>query len=452
MRCRLTSSMRTPPDPSATEADELSQDEVRVLALIDEARPRLTDLLRSLVRFQTPNPPGGNEREAQAWMAEHMEELGMAVETFDALPGRPNVVGRLRGGGEGRSALFNGHIDVAELRTPGAWTLPPFEGIVQDGRLYGLGASDMKSAHAGFLLALSALRQAGSVLAGDVIYESVIGEEAGEPGTRACVERGITADFAIVGECSKAETVFVSSVGIVNARIEVSDPLTQHLIQRRRMVRAAGGLDGANCIEKMATKVIPALLELEQRWGVFKTHPMLPPGQALLNVFSIEGGGNTFILPDSCRAFVTVVYLPGEDLEAVKHEVEGKVRAVAAADSWLARHPPTVEWNPPDFPVEFVPMDGDPKGPGPAILAGCLRAVSGRPVEVKGRDAIMDGGWLHQAGIPTAVFGPGDKTVIHRPDEYVELEDVVKYAKTVAVFLLRWCGRLDGSSEQVAGI
>src|SRR5207244_7154502 len=115
----------------------------------------------------------------------------------------------------------------------------------------------------------------------------------------------------------------------------VSDPITQHLIQRRRMVRAGGGLAAANAIEKMATKVIPALLELEQRWGVFKSHPLLPPGQALVNVFSIEGGGNTFILPNECRAYATVVYLPGEEVESVKADVEATVRAAAATDAWL---------------------------------------------------------------------------------------------------------------------
>ena len=436
--------MLMPPDPVANEStEEMSEKEARVLALIEARLDRLTDLLRTLVRFQTPNPPGGNEREAQAWIGARLQELEMAVETFDALPGRPNVVGRLHGSGGGRSAMFNGHIDVAELRTPEAWTRPPYGGVVENGRMYGLGTSDMKSAHAGFLLALIALREAACVLAGDVIYESVIGEERGEPGTRACVERGITADFAIVGECSKAETVFVSSVGVVNGRIEIRDPLTQHLIQRRHMVRAPGRLDGANCIDKMATKVIPALLELEQRWGDSKSHPLLPSGQALINIFAIDGGGNPFILPDSCRAFVTVVYLPGEDLGGVKHEVEQQLQALAAEDGWLADHPATVEWNPPEFPVQFVPMDGSPRDPGATLLAKCLAAAGGRPADVGGRDAIMDGGWLHQAGIPTVVFGPGDKSVIHRPDEYVELEDVLRYAKTIALFLLRWCGAED---------
>ena len=424
--------------------DEL---EARVLDRVEASRDRLVEVARALVGFATPNPPGANEREAQAYVAERLAELGMTVETFDALPGRPNVVGRLRGEGGGRSLLFNGHIDVAELRTPEAWTYPPFAGVTENGRMYGLGTSDMKSSHAGFLVALECVRAVGCRLKGDVFYESVIGEEAGEPGTLACVERGITADFAIVGECSKAEAVFATSVGIVNCCITIEDPITQHLIQRRRMLRAGGGLDAANCIEKVATKVIPGLLELEQRWGVFKQHPMLPPGQAMINVFCVEGGGNTFILPNRCRAYATVVYLPGEDVEQVKAEVEEHLRAVAATDPWLMRHPPRVEWNPGRFPIEFLPIESRPEDPGPALLAECLGAVTGRPAEVSGRDAIMDGGWLHRAGIPTVVFGPGDKRVIHQPDEYVELDDVVIYAKTIALFLVRWGGAVDGAGD-----
>jgi acetylornithine deacetylase/succinyl-diaminopimelate desuccinylase family protein len=421
----------------------LSALEARVLDRVDASRDRLVDVLRALVGFATPNPPGANEQEAQSFVAERLEELGMAVESFDVLPGRPNVVGRLPGEGGGRSVLFNGHIDVAELRTPASWTYPPFEGVTENGRMYGLGTSDMKSAHAGFLVALECVRASGCLLDGDVLYESVIGEEAGEPGTLRCVERGITADFAIVGECSKAETVFATSVGIVNCCITIGDPITQHLIQRRRMLRAGGGLDAANCIEKMATRVIPGLLELEQRWGVFKQHPMLPPGQAMINVFCIDGGGNTFILPNECRAYVTVVYLPGEDVDQVKAELEAHLGAVAAADPWLAQHPPRLEWNPEPFAIEFLPIEGAPEDPGPMLLAQCLTAVTGRTAEVSGRDAIMDGGWLHRAGIPTVVFGPGDKRVIHQPDEYVELDDVVTYAKTIALFLLRWCGAVE---------
>ena len=198
----------------------LTPTEQDLLQRIDEARPRIVETVKTLVAFETPNPPGHNEARAQDWISDRLASIGMSVDVFDVLPGRPDVVGRLPGAEpEGRSVLFNGHIDVAELRAPEAWSHPPFDAIEQNGRVYGLGSSDMKSAHAGFLVMLECLRAAGIELSGDVVYESVIGEEAGEPGTAACVERGIRADFAIVGECSRAESVIVSSVGAINLSV-----------------------------------------------------------------------------------------------------------------------------------------------------------------------------------------------------------------------------------------
>jgi acetylornithine deacetylase len=204
--------------------DSLTSTEQDVLERIDEARPRIVEVLKTLIAFETPNPPGRNEARAQEWIAARLASLGMVVDVFDALPGRPDVVGRRAGTeSDGRSVLFNGHIDVAELRAPEAWSYPPFGAVEQDGRVYGLGSSDMKSAHAGFLVVLECLQAAGIELLGDVVYESVIGEEAGEPGTIACVERGIRADFAIVGECSRSEAVIVSSVGAINLSVVVRD-------------------------------------------------------------------------------------------------------------------------------------------------------------------------------------------------------------------------------------
>ena len=117
-----------------TAAETASRIEADALAWIESRGERVVELVRTLVSFETPNPPGANEADAQHWVAQHLESLGMSVEMFDALPGRPNVVGRLAGRGGDRSLLFNGHIDVAELRTPEAWTRPSFDGVVEERR------------------------------------------------------------------------------------------------------------------------------------------------------------------------------------------------------------------------------------------------------------------------------------------------------------------------------
>ena len=213
-----------------------------------------------------------------------------------------------------------------------------------------------------------------------------------------------------------------------------------HLSRRRGFVRGDDQERGVNCIDKMATVVIPALLGLERRWGQEKRHPDLSPWPSLINVLRIEGGGNTFVLPNDCRAYFTVVYLPGENVDAVRGHVEAEVAAAASADPWLRLHPPRVDWSPAKLAIDFRPLQGSASGAGASLLGTCVRDVTGSDPFIGGRESITDAGVLSEAGIPTVIFGPGDRDVIHGPDEYVELERVVTFAKSVALFLLRWCG------------
>ena len=97
-------------------ADATTELERAVLADIDAGENTLVDLLATLVRFRTPNPPGGNEAEAQSWVESHLSGLGLDVDRWDVLPGRSNVVGTWRGAGGGSSIVLNGHIDVCEDR------------------------------------------------------------------------------------------------------------------------------------------------------------------------------------------------------------------------------------------------------------------------------------------------------------------------------------------------
>ena len=420
-------------------ARTITADERELLAHVERGEERLLDLLRTLVGFRTPNPPGGNEAEAQAWMAARMEGLGMEVDTWDVLPGRPNVVGRLRGAGGGPTVVLNGHIDVCEDVLLERWSSDPYQAVADGRDLVGRGATDMKSATASFLFALEALTARGIRLRGDVVLQSVMGEEAGEPGTRSAIERGHVGDVAVVGESSLGRAL-VACVGVVNCRITVQSPETLHLAARKLTLNAGGALEGANCVEKLALRIVPALAELEREWAVFKTHPLIPPGSANINVFRIEGGTNPFILPDRCVAYTTVTYYPNERLEDVQREVEDRIAAAAALDRWLAEHPPTVEWSPAEYPTEFAAADFDPRGAAAQALAQAIRDGRGLEPVWGGRSGITDAGWFSEAGIPAIVFGPGDMRFAHAVDERVHLDDVVGHCKATALFLVRFCG------------
>lgn len=413
--------------------------EYQVLSVLEAVQDDLTALLATLVRFETDNPPGKNEAGAQEWVAARMRKLGMEVEVFDALPGRPDAVGLWRGAGGGRSVILNGHIDVAEVRQRSAWQRDPFDPVVEGRTMYGRGTSDMKSALAAYLFVLERLQAADVRLRGDVIVQSVMGEEAGEPGAQACTERGYCADFGIVGEATRARQA-LAAVGTMNLRITIRSPYTLHLHARRLAIHAGGGLEGANCVEKMATRIIPALQDLEREWAVFKRYPAIPPAQTLINPFAIRGGGNPFFLPDECTLHVIVLYLPNESRDDVCGQVEDQVRRAADLDGWLRKYPPELEWDPAEHPIAFLPSEVDQRHPGVEALVEAGRQVFGAPIEIGGgRGAICDSGWVTRSGTPTVVWGPGDMYWAHRVDERVDLDDVLAYAKVLALFLLRWC-------------
>ena len=276
-------------------------------------------------------------------------------------------------------------------------------------------------------------------LKGDVILQCVIGEETGEPGTRSAIERGYAGDFAVVGESSRGRDL-VACIGVVNCKITIESPYTLHLVARKFTINAGGELEGANCVEKMALRILPALAELERHWAVFKTHPLVPPGACNINVFRLEGGANTFILPDRCVAYVTVTYLPHERKEDVTAEIEEQVRRAAELDPWLRKHPPQVEWGPAEYPIEFASADFDPESEPVRRLADAVRDASGQEPVLGGRGGITDAGWFQRAGVPAVVFGPGDVNYAHRIDERVHLDDVVNHCKALTLFLLRHCG------------
>ena len=402
-------------------------------------------LVGDLVAFPTLSPPGRNTAAAQAFVAEQLRALGCAVDTFEVYPGDPDVVGTLAGTGGGRSLLFNGHIDVAEVGGPEGWRFPPFVATEDAGRLYGRGVCDMKGGLAAALGALRALAENGVRLRGDVLVESVIGEESGEWGTVACTERGYRADLAIVPEPTGLAPC--GQGGVVTGWITIQSPETLHDGVRARTIHAGGGLAGANAIEKMA-RVIAALNDLERHWAVTKSYPGFAPGATTINPAVIEGGRHPAFMADRCALWITVHFYPDETWQGVAAEVEDQVRRAAAADLWLRDHPPTFTWGGRSmieergevFPAVPLPADA----PGLAELAAAHRAVRGAEPQPAMWPSVSDAGWLAGAGIPAIVYGPGELAQAHAVDESVAVDDLVDAARIYARLLIEWCGVAEG--------
>jgi acetylornithine deacetylase/succinyl-diaminopimelate desuccinylase-like protein len=139
---------------------------------------RTTELLQRLIRFNTVNPPG-NEEAVQEYLRGLLEEAGFDCELLAAVPGRPNLVARLRGRSDGPVLSLSGHVDTV-LATPSEWSVDPWSGELRDGCVWGRGALDMKSQVAAELAAALALVEEGwRPESGDLLLVFAADEEAG---------------------------------------------------------------------------------------------------------------------------------------------------------------------------------------------------------------------------------------------------------------------------------
>ena len=141
------------------------------------APPHVAELLQTLIRYDTTNPPG-NERECAAYCRDTLNDAGIAAELIGSDPNRVNVVSRLPGRGDAPPLLLYGHIDVVPTAAQ-PWDVPPFEGRRQDGYVWGRGALDMKGGVAMMMCAFMRAHREDTDLPGDVILALVSDEEAG---------------------------------------------------------------------------------------------------------------------------------------------------------------------------------------------------------------------------------------------------------------------------------
>nr|WP_281292918.1 acetylornithine deacetylase [Bacillus marasmi] len=420
----------------------MNPDLEKLIGQVDVRQNELIELVKALISYKTPAPPARNTAQAQQFIANYLEKLGFSIDMWDVYHNDPNVVGTLTGSvpDKYQSLIINGHVDVAEVSEDEEWEVDPFTPIVKNGAIIGRGAADMKGGLAGALFAIKILRDAGVDLPGNLLFQSVIGEEVGEAGTLQCCERGYNADFAVVVDTSDLQ--IQGQGGVITGWITVKSKQTYHDATRRNMIHAGGGLVAASAIEKMM-KIITGLQELERHWSITKSYPGFPPGTNTINPAVIEGGRHAAFIADECRLWITVHYYPNEHHEQITKEIEEHIIQVANADLWLRENPPTFKWGGTSMIEDrgeiFPSLELDPSHAGVQLLAHSHQAVTKAPAKLDVSPSVTDGGWFGVAGIPAAIYGPGDLDNAHRMNEQVSIEQLLDFTKVMVKFIYQWC-------------
>ena len=411
-----------------------------VLAKIERNKTELLKFASELIKFRTPNPPGKNTLPAQSWLAGELKKLGMAAEMLDVYPGEPDVIGKLKGKSGKKTLAINGHMDVAEVKEYEGWNFDPFSAKYDNDFLYGRGSNDMKGGLAAAYFAIKTLIEEGFELKHHLEFQSVIGEEAGEPGTKRILERGQRYDFALIPEPNSLQVQ--GQGGAITFWITIKSPQVFHDAARHKMIHAGGGIEGANTVEKMC-KIIQSMQELERHWAVVKKYPGITPGATTINPAVIEGGRNPIFIPDECKVWYTVHLLPNEKDEDVMGVIKNHVKSVAQSDVWLRKNPPELTWGGESLVREnnevFPPADIDENNPYVDLLLQSHEEVLGRRPKVSIWPSVSDAGWFSKFGVPSAICGPGALEGAHVVNEKVSVKELVDTAKLYADFIMKFC-------------
>lgn len=375
----------------------------RALAALDD--DMLVRLTQDLVRIRTINPPG-DEAKAAAFVADWMKQNDMAAELVaHAEDGRASVVGGLDGQGERRAVLFSGHLDTVPAGDN--WEHEVLAADIDDGKIWGLGTTDMKAGVAAMLVAMRAIKQSGATLKGNLLFAGTAGEEIESMGARELVREQKLDDvgFMVIGEPT-SNRVITAEKGVLwlelRAKGQTSHGSLPHL--------------GVNAIAHMSR-----LLEALQAEDIpYETHPLL--GDFTMNIATIEGGVKTNVVPDSCRVTIDTRTVIGQDHQQILDTVRQLIDRLCADDPTLHIEVRSIN--------ERIPLDIPFDDPYVQTFARQRDLVTGDTSVPTAATFATDGSVFVPAyDAPMVICGPGLPEKAHQPNEYVEISKLVESAR-----------------------
>ena len=414
--------------------------EAGVIRWIDDHQAQLNALLTELIRFDSQNLCGdGREAELAAHMAGLYRQAGFETEIFfpDSVPGltdsplywpghnthkRPNVTGVWRGSEGLERVMLAAHTDTMPVGDEKAWTRPPFGGVIEDGRIYGLGSADDKAGLAAALFAVRALQAQGIAPKKDVVLGAYCDEEyGGGNGALGLVMRQPCDD--VVNLDGGNFELWPTALGGGVFRLELAlDHVTDDCSGIYRALRLA-----MDALEVFG----------QRRRDELGRNPFYEGTQTQRSAYRVAAFGSC---PDSHeRAYVEFVIYTIRAREEIERELDdildrlkGEYDRLGVARAAFRRTTRFFDYGDCDTGHGAFP-----------VMKQCVEAARGRPAEVRG-SCLTDLSVIMAAMGPRCFnFGvfrdfslPGGA---HQPDEYVTCEDLLNFTRTLALFLLRYC-------------
>ena len=391
----------------------------RLAARTESRTAELVDLCRSLVRIDSTNPPGDTTAMVEAVEAvlgaapgiEHRRVVGKAPAV--------NLVARVRGAGPGRRLVLNGHLDTFPIGDA-PWTHPPLGADLEDGRIYGRGACDMKAGVAVLVLAFVTLAEFRDAWGGELVLTLVGDEETGGRwGTQyllANVEEAV-GDAMLNADTGSPRVVRIGEKGNVWVELEAAGVANHaaHVHLGRNavdaLVDALGAVRSLEDLEPSLPEAVErtiaqakAVSEAESGEGEAETLR-----RVTVNTGRIEGGIGINTIPDRARALCDIRIPPGVTVDRVRAELAAAIDPRSDV-AWRILQCTEPSWTDPQADVVRAVREN-------------AAAVTGRDVVVNLRAGFSDARFWRHAGVPSVVYGVAPHGM-GGVDEHATVEDL----------------------------
>lgn len=371
----------------------------------DAEKKELNDLLQGLIQIKSVNPPG-NEDEIADFIRKYLLENDIPSEFVPMEKGRYSVVAKI-GGKEKRNITLCGHLDTVMVKEED-WTKPSFQGIIEEGKMYGRGASDMKGGVAAILYAAIHLKRRGITLKKTVQLALTADEEWGYRGAKILVDKGYfeQTDFLIITEPT-------------NLQVSIGEK-GELWIKAKFYGKSAHG----STPDLGVNTVIPGskfILEVSEKCKrVFENEPLW--GKTSINIGQFRGGVQVNIVPNYSEIQLDFRVISEEDKERAMELVRKTGKDIAEkygvqfSGEIFNYHPPIFTSSDNPYVKKFMQIAGVKET---SIIKYCT-----------------DGGTIiPEKKIPFIVFGPGDIAQAHQPDEFIKLDMLYQSVDTFLEFL-----------------
>ena len=403
--------------------DELAQ---RAVVAVDEGY--LVGLIQAFVRVRSVYEPdkGNTEAEAAHFIAGALRELGLEPTLEEAASGRPNVVADWQGtrfdDSKHKTLMLEGHTDVVTEGDAARWTYQPFGGELVDGKIYGRGSADMKGGIAAALAAVRAVQQVAPDLPGRVRFGIVADEEGMMLGIKHFIRQGWAddVDAAIVCEPEENELCLFQK-----GALRVSVTFTGV------MAHGAMPYAGVNPVSSLSRflEFVKGLEAAEQRRLGEHEHLGLPWFTPTIVRAPATGEAQHNVMPEQAYLALDIRTVPGQEHETLLERLNGFARDLETSTPNLKIEVDCFE----SRPWTETPQDD----PLVKALERSYPLALGRAPRYGGVPGATDGTFLSAwASIPIVTVGPGDRTIPHRRDEFVRVEDLLDAAKLYAAAIV----------------